>query len=67
MVVAEKVLRKIIRESVRDAIREERLGLYEVLVPPVSKKEMQEIEGNYGTPAKYKKSDFKDMTDWVMK
>ncbi|MCL4458242.1 MAG: hypothetical protein M1147_05035 [Nitrospirae bacterium] len=67
MTVAEKALRKIIRESVRDAIHEERLGLYEILVPAVSTKEMKEIERKYGSPSRCKRSEFKDMTDWVIK
>lgn len=66
MVVAEKTLRKIIRESIRDVIKEERLTLYEALMPHVSKKEMKEIEKKYGLPSDYKEREFKDMTDWIM-
>ena len=67
MVVNEKVFKKIIKESIRDALREERLNLYEVLIPYVSKKELREIEEKYGAPSDYDEREFKDMTDWVMK
>jgi len=34
-------LKDIIKESVREAIKEERLSLYEVLIPSVSKKSLR--------------------------
>ena len=67
MTVAEKTLKKIIKESIRDVLKEERFNLYEILIPIVSKKEMQDIEKRYSTPSSYRESEFKDMTDWVMK
>jgi len=67
MLVQEKTLRKIVKESIRDVLKEERFHLYEILVPRVAKKELREIETAYGSPSRYHKSEFKDMTDWVMK
>lgn len=67
MVVDEKTFRKIIKESIRDVLREERLSLYEVLIPYASKKELREIEERYGSPSDYDEKEFKDLTDWVMK
>jgi hypothetical protein len=67
MVVNEKVFKKIIKESIKDALREERLNLYEILIPYVSKKELSEIEERYAAPSDYHEKEFKDMTDWEMK
>ena len=58
-------LKDIIKESVREAIKEERLSLYEVLIPTVSKRELDEIIKHYGSPDKYNLEDFVDMTDWI--
>ncbi len=60
-------LKEIIKESVREAILEERLKLYEILIPSISKSEMSNIESLYKNPTDYKKKDFKDMTDWINK
>ena len=60
-------LKEIIKESVREAIFEERIKLYETLIPTVSKKEMNDIEALYGNPIDYNKQSFKDMTDWINK
>lgn len=67
MVLNEKTFRKIVKESIKDALREERLSLYEVLIPFVSKKELKDIEERYGSPSDYDERDFKDWTDWVKK
>jgi len=67
MGINEKTFRKIVKESIKDALREERLSLYEVLIPYVSKMEMREIEERYGSPSDYDEKEFKDLTDWVMK
>jgi len=67
MVVDEKTFRKIVKESIRDVLREERLSLYEVLIPYVSKKEMREIEERYGSPSDYDEKEFIDLTNWAMK
>lgn len=60
-------LKEIIKESVREAILEERLKLYEILIPSISKSEMNNIETLYKKPSDYKRKDFKDMTDWINK
>lgn len=63
--IAQDDLKKLIKESVREVLREERLGLGEIMIPKVSKKEMGEIQAKLGSPADYRKDDFTDMTDWV--
>ncbi|MDR3557352.1 MAG: hypothetical protein P4L55_21565 [Syntrophobacteraceae bacterium] len=62
---AQDDLKKLIKESIREVLREERLGLCEIMIPRVSKKEMSEIHSKLGSPADYRKDDFTDMTDWV--
>jgi hypothetical protein len=58
-------LKKLIKESIREVLREERLGLCEIMIPHVSKKELNEIRTKIGSPADYRQDDFTDMTDWV--
>jgi len=58
-------LKKVVKESLREVIREERLNLYEILVPYASNKEISEIHQTYGTPKNYGKEEFVDMTDWI--
>ena len=58
-------LKKLIKESIREVLREERLGLCEIMIPHVSKKELNEIHAKIGSPAEYRLEDFTDMTDWV--
>ena len=60
-------LKEIIKESVREAILEERFKLYEMLIPTISKSEMNNIETLYKNPSNYDKKNFKDMTDWINK
>jgi hypothetical protein len=59
-------LKEIIKDSVKEALREERLALYETLIPLVSKKEQKEIEKIHGSPADYNENEFTDLTDWVL-
>ena len=40
-------LKKLIKESVREVIREERLGLCEIMIPMVSKKELDEVHAKF--------------------
>ena len=63
--VAQDDLKKLIKESVREVLREEHLGLCEIMIPHVSKKELNEIHTKFGSPANNEKDDFTDMTDWV--
>ena len=60
-------LKLLIKEGLREVLKEERLNLYEILIPYISKKEQHEIEERFGVPADYNEDDFSDMTDWVMK
>ncbi|RMG27301.1 MAG: hypothetical protein D6732_20315 [Methanobacteriota archaeon] len=63
--MTDKELREIIRETVREVLREERLSLYELLVPYVTAKELKEIEDRFGTPAEFDENEFEDLTEWV--
>lgn len=63
--IGQEDLKKMIKESVREVLREERLSLCEILIPRVSKKEMQEIQAAYGSPSEYHEDDFVDVTDWI--
>jgi len=58
-------LKKMIKESIREVLREERLNLYELMIPRVSRKELHEIHTKLGSPADYQGDDFVDVTDWV--
>jgi hypothetical protein len=58
-------LKRLIKESIREVFREERLGLCEIMIPHVSKKELSEIHAKFGSPAEYGENDFTDKTDWV--
>lgn len=49
---SEAKLRQIVKEAVKDALDEEILKLRLLLVPYVSDEEQDEIERNYGEPAK---------------
>ncbi|MFQ5706468.1 MAG: hypothetical protein ACE5HO_03415 [bacterium] len=63
----EETLKALIKESVREVLKEERLVLYELLVPYVSSKELQEITKKYGSPEDYDEEKFIDMTHWIKK
>ncbi len=58
-------LKKLIKESIREVLREERLSLCEIMIPRVSRKELDEIHTKFGSPPNYREDDFTDMTDWV--
>lgn len=60
-------LKDIIKSSVREALAEERLKLIQVLIPSVSKKEMDDIRKRFGNPSDYNKDNFEDMTAWFSK
>jgi hypothetical protein len=64
-IVIDENLKEIIKRSVREVIKEERLGLYEILVPYASNKEISEIKQKFGSPENYSKEDFIDMTNWI--
>lgn len=67
LIIKRNDLKEIIKESVREAILEERLKLYEILIPYISKSEMSNIESLYKNPTDDKKKDFKDISDWINK
>lgn len=58
-------LKEVIKESVREVIKEERLALYEILVPYATRKELNEIQAKFGSPQKYNEKVFVDMTGWI--
>jgi hypothetical protein len=58
-------LKKLIKESIREVLREERLSLCEIMIPHVSRRELDEIHTKFGSPSDYGENDFTDMTDWV--
>lgn len=58
-------IKEIIKESIREVLKEERLTLYEILTPYVSKKELNEIQKKFGSPQRYDENDFVDMTAWI--
>ncbi len=60
-------LKEVIKESIREVLHEERLSLCETLIPYITKKEMMEIIQRYGSPQRYKKEEFLDVTDWIKK
>ncbi len=60
-----KELKRIIKQSIKEVLKEERLNVLDLLIPEVSEKEMLDIKKHYGNPSKYKKVEFKDLTDWV--
>ncbi|NOZ62412.1 MAG: hypothetical protein GXO74_12110 [Calditrichaeota bacterium] len=60
-------LASLIKKSIREVIQEERLSIMEILIPYVSKKEMDEILQKQPTPKIFNESEFVDMTDWVKK
>ncbi|RPI19143.1 MAG: hypothetical protein EHM58_02920 [Ignavibacteriae bacterium] len=59
-------LMQLITDSVRSVINEERNKLLEILLPTVSKKEMDDIIKRFGEPKDYDSKKFKDMTKWIM-
>lgn len=60
-------MKKLIKESIREVLKEERMSLYEALIPYVSKNELKEIHKKFKTPKDHNEDDFIDMTDWVKK
>lgn len=58
-------LKELIKEGIREVLREERLGLCEIMIPHLSKKELREIQIKLGSPGNYREEDFVDMTAWV--
>jgi hypothetical protein len=64
-VTGQEDLKRLIKESIREVLKEERLSLCEIMIPHISRKEMQEIQAKIGSPTAYREADFFDVTDWV--
>lgn len=58
-------LKSLIKESIREVLQEERLLLYQVLIPYVSDEEQAEIEAEFGFPSDYSDDEIIDLTHWV--
>ena len=58
-------LKDIIKQSIREVLKEERLSLYEILIPYLGRKELNEIEKKFGLSKKYNEDDFVDKTAWI--
>lgn len=57
--------KELIKEGVREVLKEERLQMYQAVIPIVTKKEMSDIEKRFATPADYNADDFDDLTSWI--
>lgn len=60
-----QTLKELIKESLREVLQEERLSLYQILLPEIDDREMAEIEEKFDLPANYDSEEFVNMTDWV--
>ncbi len=60
------MFKEIIKQTVKEALKEERLVLYDTLIPTVSSEEQAEIDSVSGSPEDYDETEFEDMTDWVL-
>lgn len=58
-------LKAIIKESVQEALKEERLLLYQTLIPYITDQEQTDIENELGKPSDYEADEMIDMTNWV--
>ena len=58
-------LKGVIKQSIREVLKEERMSLYEILIPNITRKELKEIEKKFGSPEKYNEDDFVDKTVWI--
>jgi len=59
------LLKELVKEGVREVLKEERLQMYQAVIPVVSKKELADIEKRFTPPDNYHLHDFKDMTSWI--
>ncbi len=57
--------KEIFREVILEVMNEERIDFYNSIFPKAADAEIEEIENLYGSPDKYSKDDFEDMTDWL--
>jgi hypothetical protein len=61
-----EMLKDIFREIIKEVIQEEKISFYDSIFPLANNKESKDLETMYENPNSYQKSDFKDMTDWVL-
>ncbi len=59
------MLKELIKAGVREVLKEERLQMYQAIIPVVTKKEMADIEKRFATPTDYSADEFDDLTSWV--
>jgi hypothetical protein len=60
-------IKSIIKETLKEILIEERINIYELIIPKISKREMKEIEKKYGPKPQYNEKEFTNMTEWVFK
>jgi hypothetical protein len=59
------MLKELIKEGVREVLKEERLQMYQAVIPVVTKKEMADIERRFATPDASNADEFNDLTSWI--
>jgi len=55
----------LIKEGVREVLKEERLQMYQAVIPIVTKKETADIEKRFAAPTDYDADEFNDLTSWI--
>jgi len=63
--VVNDMLKELIKEGVREVLKEERLQMYQAVIPAVTKKEMADIEKRFATPDTSNADKFNDLTSWI--
>jgi hypothetical protein len=63
--VVNDMLKELIKEGVREVLKEERLQMYQAVIPAVTKKEMADIEKRFAPPDASSANEFDDLTSWI--
>ena len=63
--VVNDMLKELIKEGVREVLKEERLQMYQAIIPVVTKKEMADIEKRFATADASNADEFNDLTSWI--
>ncbi|MDP3150066.1 MAG: hypothetical protein Q8N83_13165 [Ignavibacteria bacterium] len=63
--VVNDMLKELIKEGVREVLKEERLQMYQAVIPVVTKKEMADIEKRFAHPDASNADEFNDLTSWI--
>ena len=58
--INEEKLKKIVKEAIKEVLEEERIDTLLKFIPPVSKKEMEDIIKIYGKPAEKKEAAYSE-------